>query len=144
MIDHTGPTAYVENPDGMSNGSRLGTDRKVLISLSSYEGHIKKIELYYNTGQAGVDYEIGEETAVIRRIYQDLNGNGQWDADRGETGFGGARDAISLTATARYNRLFPMNGLLGLPSTVTISASTVLRNQPFDDQDRTVTLENCE
>lgn len=76
--------------------------------------------------------------------FEDSNGNGQWDADRGESGFGGARDAISFTATATYSRLFPMDGLLGLPDQVTISASTVLRNQPFDDQDRTVTLEHCD
>ncbi len=76
--------------------------------------------------------------------FEDANGNGQWDADRGEAGFGGARDAIMFTATATYSRLFPMDGLLGLPDRVTISASTVLRNQPFDDQDRTVTVENCD
>ena len=76
--------------------------------------------------------------------FEDANGNGQWDADRGEAGFGGARDAIMFTATATYSRLFPMDGLMGLPDTVTIKASTVLRNQPFDDQDRTVTLENCD
>jgi hypothetical protein len=76
--------------------------------------------------------------------FEDANGNGQWDEDRGEAGFGGARDAVMLTATATYDRLFPMDGLLGLPDTVTIEASTVLRNQPFDDQDRTVTVENCD
>lgn len=76
--------------------------------------------------------------------FEDANGNGQWDADRGEAGFGGARDAIMFTATATYSRLFPMDGLLGLPERVTISASTVLRNQPFDDQDRTVSLGNCD
>ncbi len=76
--------------------------------------------------------------------FEDANGNGQWDADRGEAGFGGARDAIMFTATATYDRLFAMDGLLGLPEQVTISASTVLRNQPFDDQDRTVTLGNCD
>jgi Flp pilus assembly pilin Flp len=76
--------------------------------------------------------------------FEDANGNGQWDADRGEAGFGGARDAILLTATARYDRLFPMDGLMGVPDQVTVTASTVLRNQPFDDQDRTIELGQCD
>lgn len=75
--------------------------------------------------------------------FEDANDNGRWDADRGQTGLGGARDAVLFTATATYNRLFPMAGLIGLPETVTLTSSTVLRNQPYDTQDRTITTRNC-
>lgn len=75
--------------------------------------------------------------------FDDANGNGQWDADRGEVGLGGARDAILFTATVTYDRLFPMAELIGLPDQVTLTGSTVLRNQPFDIQDRTIPTGNC-
>jgi hypothetical protein len=75
--------------------------------------------------------------------FEDANGNGQWDADRGADGNGGARDAVLYTATVTYPRLFPMAGLIGLKEDVTLEGSTVLRNQPFDQQDRTIAVENC-
>ncbi len=76
--------------------------------------------------------------------FEDLNANGTWDADRGRDGLGGARDAVLYTATATYDRLFPMAGLIGLPEKISLQANTVLRNQPFDDQGtRQPVVENC-
>ncbi len=67
--------------------------------------------------------------------YADYNGNGQWDSNRGEVGIGGARDAVLYTAIVTYDRVFPMYGLAGLPQQVELRSSTVLRNQPYDEQD---------
>lgn len=76
--------------------------------------------------------------------YVDSNDNGSWDADRGKSGIGGARDVVVYTANVTYPRMFPMYGLAGLPRNVTVRASTVLRNQPFDEQnDRVTTVRNC-
>lgn len=75
--------------------------------------------------------------------FVDANDNGEWDPDRGEVGIGGARDAVLYTAIVKYDRLFPMYGLAGLPQEVEIRAATVLRNQPYDVQDTTVTTGNC-
>ena len=76
--------------------------------------------------------------------YVDNNDNGQWDADRGKQGIGGARDAVLYTARVSYPRLFPLYEMMGLPQEVTLEASTVLRNQPFDEQnDRITTTRNC-
>lgn len=75
--------------------------------------------------------------------FEDSNGNSQWDNNRGETGIGGARDAVLYTAVVTYPRLFPMYGLAGMPQDVELRASTVLRNQPYDQQDRTVEVGNC-
>lgn len=76
--------------------------------------------------------------------YVDTNSNGRWDPDRGKQGIGGARDVVLYTATVTYPRLFPMYTMIGLPENVSLSASTVLRNQPFDEQnDRVVTPRNC-
>lgn len=76
-------------------------------------------------------------------LFEDDNGNGQWDADKGQSGIGGARDAVLYTATVTYPRLFPMAEMVGLSKTVTVQTSTVLRNQPFDEQDRSVSSGNC-
>ena len=76
-------------------------------------------------------------------VYVDANNNGQWDANKGEEGIGGARDAVLYTAVVTYDRLFPMYGLAGLPQSVEVRASTVLRNQPYDVQDTTVDIGNC-
>lgn len=76
--------------------------------------------------------------------FEDVNANGVWDADRGRDGVGGARDAVLYTATATYDRLFPMAGLIGLPEKITLKANTVLRNQPYNDQGaREPVVENC-
>ena len=76
--------------------------------------------------------------------YIDANNNGSWDATGGKSGIGGARDVVLYTVTAEYPRMFPMNGLIGLPNNVTLKASTVLRNQPFSGQSgRSNTVRTC-
>ena len=49
-----------------------------------------------------------------------------------------------MTTTVTYDRLFPMYELMGLDQEITLEASTVLRNQPYDNQDRSVTTGNCD
>ena len=85
----------------------------------------------------------GDGICNNNEVFVDLNENGLWDADRGQQGIGGARDAVLYTAIVSYPRLFPMAGLAGLPENVEIRASTVLRNQPFDEQDRSTATGNC-
>lgn len=76
--------------------------------------------------------------------YEDANGNGSWDSDRGAAGLGGARDAVLYTVTATYPRLFPMANLIGLPEKVSMSATTILRNQPYNNQAAApVAVRNC-
>jgi len=66
--------------------------------------------------------------------FTDINGNGSWDADPGISGQGGANDVTAYTATVTYPRLFPVAGLFGWPSTQTVTASTLLKNQPYSAQ----------
>jgi len=76
--------------------------------------------------------------------FEDVNGNATWDADRGSDGLGGARDAVLYDATVTFERVFPLHGFINVPSTITVDAGTVLRNQPYDAQvDRTPVIENC-
>lgn len=77
----------------------------------------------------------GDGTCNDDEPFDDVNGNGTWDQDRGRNGLGGARDAVLYTSTAVYPRVFPLHGFIeGMSDTVTISGTTVLRNQPYDEQ----------
>lgn len=95
-------------------------------------------------------YKSFSEAAAKRaETWTDLNGNGKcdnnepfvdgnenntWDADGGNGGQGGAKDATVYTATMQYPRLFPINGFIDASPNVSVSATTILRNQPFDAQ----------
>lgn len=71
--------------------------------------------------------------------YLDLNGNSQHDQNGGRSGRGGARDVVIYTVTMRYDRLFPVDSLFGFNKTVTLQATTLLKNQPFDAQTQPTT-----
>ena len=63
--------------------------------------------------------------------FEDINGNGKWDADRGRDGNGGADDVVLYTASMKIKRVLPVWRMLGQPQESTLTATTVLRNQPF-------------
>ena len=66
--------------------------------------------------------------------FDDRNSNGRLDADGGDAGQGGAKDAVLYTVTLDYPRILPLYNFIGVPKNVTIAASTVLQNQPYGDQ----------
>lgn len=66
--------------------------------------------------------------------YSDVNGNGQWDSDPGSAGQGGANDVTYYKMQVTFPRLFPFAWLVGWSQSVTISASTILKNQPYATQ----------
>jgi len=63
----------------------------------------------------------------------DSNRNGTWDQDGSAEGRGGAKDVVLLTATVSYDRL-PLAQLFGNGPKIEMSAKTLLRNQPSDQQ----------
>ncbi|ABC63744.1 TadE/TadG family type IV pilus assembly protein [Erythrobacter litoralis] len=77
--------------------------------------------------------------------FDDVNGNGVWDADRGADGLGGARDAVLYGASASFERVFPFHSFVpGMSKDVVIEGATVLRNQPYNEQgDRDPVVLNC-
>lgn len=67
-------------------------------------------------------------------VFSDTNDNGVWDIDGGRVGDGGgAKDVVVFRAEFTYDRL-PLGKLLGMSKQTQISATTYLRNQPFDNQ----------
>lgn len=73
--------------------------------------------------------------------FSDANGNGTYDTSRGASGQGGASDVTLYRVDMTFNRIFPLWSMLGQSQSKTITAKTVLRNQPYTNQtDSTVTV----
>jgi Flp pilus assembly protein TadG len=72
--------------------------------------------------------------------YEDYNGNGAYDTDRGKSGLGNSEDVVNYDITISYPRLFPLTKLMGLPANDSVHGSTVLRNQPYGSRSAVVTV----
>jgi Flp pilus assembly protein TadG len=73
--------------------------------------------------------------------FTDVNGNNKWDADSGATGLGGADDVVVYTVTEKFDSMFPLWSLLNMQNKNNyfqkerqLTATTILRNQPFGSQ----------
>lgn len=91
---------------------------------------------YYDFTGVKTPETITQDTAPIGSYnagdcFQDYNGNGVYDLDRGRTGMGGAEDVIHFEVTMTYPHIVPVGKLLGWPGNVTVTQNTVLRNQPY-------------
>lgn len=76
--------------------------------------------------------------------YSDYNGDGVWDSNQGSTGAGGASDVTLYKMTVTFPRLFPIAKLIGWGATQTLTASTLLKNQPYQTQGTvTPAKKNC-
>lgn len=64
--------------------------------------------------------------------FEDMNDTGNWEADRGAAGNGGADDVVLYTVSMTFDRILPTWQMLGQSKEITLTASTVLRNQPFN------------
>lgn len=73
----------------------------------------------------------------------DINGNNTWDSDPGLTGQGGANDVVLYKLTVTYPRLFPLAGMLGWSANQQLSASTILKNQPWAAQSSYTARQVC-
>jgi Flp pilus assembly protein TadG len=76
--------------------------------------------------------------------YQDINGNGQWDADQGTSGLGNADDVVYYQVTATYDTLFAYSEkMFGLGPKEKISANTLVSNEPFAPPSSAVPPTKC-
>jgi len=75
--------------------------------------------------------------------FTDVNGNSAWDADPGIAGQGGASDVVLYSMEVSYQRLFPVFGVLGWDSTARLGATTILKNQPYAQQNVATERQIC-
>ncbi|QIQ86052.1 TadE/TadG family type IV pilus assembly protein [Erythrobacter sp.] len=134
-----------------AGSTEASIDQRVIDQVSAVVPSTASVELeklshfdFSDVGQAEeFDDDNGDGVCNNGEVFVDVNENGQWDSNRGEEGIGGARDVVLYTAVVTYPRLFPMYGLAGMDQNVTLRSSTVMRNQPFDQQDRSSETGNC-
>jgi Flp pilus assembly protein TadG len=75
--------------------------------------------------------------------FQDTNGNGAYDLDRGRGGVGGSEDVVYFEVTMTYPHIVPVGRLFGWSSNITTTQNTVLRNQPFAGRNTAVAAVIC-
>lgn len=122
-------------------------DQVVSVMPSGSQVTFKKLS-HFDFSDVALPEEFTDQNSDSRcnnnEPYVDSNNNSRWDADRGADGLGGARDVVVYTATVTYPRMFPLFSMIGASQNVTLRAATVLRNQPFDEQNKRITtVRNC-
>lgn len=123
---------YIDDPSALDERVRSQVQNifrgsEVRFSRAAFDSfeQIGKPEPFTDSSPKNGKYDRGE-------CFEDLNGNGIWDAiSTGRAGSGGADDIVLYTATADYLRVLPVWRMLNQPQAVTLSASTILRNQPY-------------
>ncbi|QLC21527.1 pilus assembly protein [Parasphingopyxis sp. CP4] len=147
VLNDVARTAVVESPDfsgyaGTSTEERIenaiqervnGIARNATYTITQtnfYEfsgvGNAEKLLTDNNTN--------GEYDAVDGDCFEDINNNGAFDLDAGDTGQGGADDVVYYEVTITMPRIVPVMGLIGVPDNYAITAQAAVRNQPFEDQ----------
>ena len=64
--------------------------------------------------------------------FVDVNHNGQWDADQGAAGLGGAGDIVVYTVTYPWTVVTPfLKNILGTNGVFTVTSSSVVKNEPY-------------
>lgn len=91
---------------------------------------------YDDFSQVSVPERITQDTAPTGQYntgdcYEDYNSNQRYDLDRGRAGLGQADDIVRYQVSISYPRLFPVAAFFGWSNIDTITANTVLRNQPY-------------
>jgi Flp pilus assembly protein TadG len=87
-----------------------------------------------NKAEKLTDDKNGNGTYDPGDCFEDAKVNGQYDSDAGKTGLGGSDDIVYYQVTVNFPRLVPLGKFLGFSNTETVTANTVLRNQPYGAQ----------
>jgi Flp pilus assembly protein TadG len=140
----------LETASGTSDTSRDTIDaavRSQVLKLNK-DADIQITRRFYRTfteaAQAKAEEFTDSDTGIFAdgicnngEAFEDLNNNGVRDLDGGDAiGRAGARDNVVYTVTVSYPNMFPLHRFIGGSDTTTLSASTVLANQPYGEQER--------
>ena len=121
---------YVQNK--LQAFSRNATITTTTRSYSDYSGVSTPERITSDTAPVGV-YNQGD-------CFEDANGNGTYDADRGRSGTGGSEDVVYFEVSMTYPQLIPVGRLFGWSTNVTTTQNTVLRNQPYAARNNSVAI----
>ncbi|RYD67221.1 MAG: pilus assembly protein [Sphingomonadales bacterium] len=156
IVQKTARDSTLEDSTAAATQTALDNKVKAQVSAIANSGTITFTRRYYrtfSTAAAARAETFTDSSAGIFRNgvcdngepYEDANLNGVWDRDGGNSGQGGAKDAVLYTVTVTYPRFFPIYRFIGGSTTTKITGSTVLRNQPYGDQSSYATMQvrNC-
>ncbi len=131
----TGTTAVQLTALVQDSVSAISRDARVVVAPTSYGKfqQIAKAEPIVTDKPPLGTYNAGD-------CFIDINGNGIWDADAARVGTGGSDDVVLYTATVTYPEIMPMRKLMGWSPLTTLTATTMLKNQPYASQVEPATL----
>ena len=137
--------------DGSLTARQTAIDTKVRDQLKALVGN-KTINITRTYFRDFADADAGtaepftdsdaDSICDLGESYEDKNNSGTWDSTGGATGQGQAQDAVIYTVSITYPRMFPLHGFIDVPANSTVSAETVMGNQPYGSQ-AAVTMRNC-
>lgn len=115
---------------------KFNSGATVTITKTNYYefSNVQKSEKLITDGNGNGVWNTGD-------CYEDLNNNGKWDTVAGRDGLGGSDDIVFYKVDFTFDRLVPLGGFLKWAATDTISANTVMRNQPYAVQ--TIPIQKC-
>lgn len=126
----------------VGNQTAASVDTFVKNRMKSFGDHIvvtSTTTSYYEYSGIGKPEKIKQDTAPFGEYnegdcWEDLNGNGIWDHVAGVDGVGGSDDIVYYQTTATFPAIVPIYKFMNMSNIHTVSATTVLRNQPFASQ----------
>jgi len=115
----------------LNKSAKIDITRRFYRSFS--DAAAAKAEEFTDTGDLASPFHDGK--CNNGEPFVDANNNGRFDRDGADSAdHAGARDNIVYTVTVSYPRMFPLNRFIGGSPTTTVTASTILANQPYGDQ----------
>ncbi len=133
-IQKAGRDSGIEAASTSQIDDRLKAKVKVVVPSATFDIVRKSYSTFSNTAPERYDDANNNGKYDPGECFYDVNNSGTWDADPGVSGQGGASDVTLYTVNISYNRLFPLARLLGGSQTVKTSATTLLKNQPYQTQ----------
>lgn len=141
IVQKVGRDSALEGNDEASAQTAIDNKLRAQVRALANNSTITITRRFYKTftRAAAAQAETWTDTNTNARCdagepYEDANVNGVWDADGGNSGQGGAKDAVLYSVSVSYRRAFPLNNFVGVGNTTTVKAATILKNQPYDEQ----------
>ncbi|WP_041390287.1 TadE/TadG family type IV pilus assembly protein [Sphingobium chlorophenolicum] len=136
----------------LERASRLSTIQTVNSTAveADIEATIKRIVPSATISTSKSSFYQYSNINAMERLTKDVNNNGTLDsgdcwedvdnngsrnvATTGLNGIGGADDIVRYNTVVTYNRILPLYRFIGIGNTATLTASTMMRRQPYEVQ----------
>jgi Flp pilus assembly protein TadG len=140
-------SALETGPLKLANIDAVVTKKLRDLSVTSVVTFDRKSYYSFNDVKRAEKFSDGNANGVCdnNEQFEDENNNSVWNNDVGASGVGGPKDIVLYTVTVTYDRIFPLWAFVGQSQKNTFSATTVLKNQPYDEQNgkAAIKIANC-